>query len=108
MRLLHSRNADPSIVHSQHFPQIYPNSETGQPKGHETMAYATDITARSNSQFGAWVTGMIEALRSRIARRRMFNRTYAELASLSNRELADLGLNRSIIRRVAWQAAYEA
>ena len=35
------------------------------------------------------------------ARRERFRRTYSELCSLSNRELADLGIPRSHIRRLA-------
>jgi len=49
----------------------------------------------------------VETLREGIARRRLYRRTLSELSALSNGELADLGLNRSMLRRVAWQAAYE-
>ena len=48
------------------------------------------------------------SLRERNARRRLYRETLRELGQLSNRELSDLGLHRSMIRRVAWQAAYEA
>jgi uncharacterized protein YjiS (DUF1127 family) len=51
--------------------------------------------------------GIVETIRARRARRKVFNQTFRELSSLSNRELADLGLGRSEIRRVAYQAAYE-
>ncbi len=37
---------------------------------------------------------------------RLFRRTRAELAGLSDRELADLGLNRSMITSVAHEAVY--
>ncbi|AHM05711.1 hypothetical protein roselon_03455 [Roseibacterium elongatum DSM 19469] len=37
---------------------------------------------------------------------RMYRRTLAELQALSGRELADLGLNRSLLRRAALEAAY--
>lgn len=37
---------------------------------------------------------------------RLYRRTRAELASLSDRELADIGLNRSMISSVAYEAAY--
>ncbi len=37
---------------------------------------------------------------------RLFRRTKAELAGLSDRELADLGLNRSMITSVAHEAVY--
>ena len=38
---------------------------------------------------------------------RVYRRTYAELSALTNRELADLGLHRSEVRRVALEAAGE-
>lgn len=37
---------------------------------------------------------------------RLYRRTLAELQALSGRELADLGLNKSMIRRVALEASY--
>lgn len=49
----------------------------------------------------------VDAVLEHISRRRLYRRTLNELGSLSNRQLADLGLNRSMLRRVAWQAAYE-
>lgn len=38
---------------------------------------------------------------------RLYRSTLYDLQGLSNRELADLGLNRSEIRRVAYHAAYK-
>lgn len=49
----------------------------------------------------------VEALKVKFARYRVYRETISELSSLSNRELADLGLNRSMIKRLALQAAYE-
>ena len=40
-----------------------------------------------------------------MARRSAYRRTYNELASLSDRDLADLGLHRSAIRRLSLEAA---
>lgn len=51
----------------------------------------------------AWV----EELSARFARYRLYRRTVNELNSLTGRELADLGLHRSMIKRVAYQASYE-
>ena len=39
--------------------------------------------------------------RLKMARREAFRRTWAELQALSNRELADIGIPRSHIRRIA-------
>ncbi|TNF22429.1 MAG: DUF1127 domain-containing protein [Rhodobacteraceae bacterium] len=38
---------------------------------------------------------------------RLYRSTINDLQGLSNRELADLGLHRTEIRRVAYHAAYE-
>lgn len=48
----------------------------------------------------------IRVVRDMIERRRVYNRTLRELRALSNRELADLGLDRAMITRVAAEAAY--
>ncbi|WP_134678960.1 DUF1127 domain-containing protein [Paracoccus ravus] len=45
-------------------------------------------------------------LRDYFARRSLFRQTVRELNDLSGRELADLGINRSMIRSVAYQAAW--
>jgi uncharacterized protein YjiS (DUF1127 family) len=47
---------------------------------------------------------MFEVLKSRITTWKRYNRTVNELNALSNRELADLGLARGDIHRVAREA----
>ncbi len=47
---------------------------------------------------------MFEVLKTRIASWKRYSRTVSELQSLSNRELADLGIMRSDIQRVAKDA----
>jgi len=47
-----------------------------------------------------------EALRDGWQRYRIYNRTYAELSALSTRDLDDLGISRSMISRLALEAAY--
>ena len=42
-----------------------------------------------------------------IRRYQKFSQTYDELSRLSQRELEDLGINRSMITRVAMDAAYK-
>ncbi|MFW2542020.1 DUF1127 domain-containing protein [Primorskyibacter sp. 2E107] len=71
------------------------------------MAYATDLTNRAPSGLGAFFSTLTGDLRARFSRRKVYKTTFRELASLSDRELNDLGLNRTMIRRVAYQAAYE-
>lgn len=47
---------------------------------------------------------MFEVLKSRVATWKRYSRTVSELQSLSNRELADLGISRSDIGRIAKDA----
>ena len=47
---------------------------------------------------------MFEVLKSRIATWKRYNRTVSELGTLSNRDLADLGIARSDIHRIAREA----
>lgn len=63
--------------------------------------------ASSKPLLGANPLGLIEELSARFARFRLYRRTVNELSSLTARELADLGLHRSMIKRIAYQAAYE-
>ena len=47
---------------------------------------------------------MFEVLKSRITTWKRYNRTVTELQALSSRELADLGIARSDITRIAREA----
>jgi uncharacterized protein YjiS (DUF1127 family) len=47
---------------------------------------------------------MFEVLKSRISNWQRYNRTVSELSALSSRELADLGIMRSDIQRIAREA----
>ncbi|MGY6549570.1 MAG: DUF1127 domain-containing protein [Roseinatronobacter sp.] len=67
------------------------------------MAHVVDIL--SNSSPKSYISGLVGELRLRVERRRVYNRTYAELNSLSTRELDDLGIARSMISRLAQEAA---
>ncbi len=48
----------------------------------------------------------VAGLRLSLTRRRVFRQTIRELQALSNRELSDLGIDRSMITRVSSEAAY--
>jgi len=48
---------------------------------------------------------MFEVLKSRITTWKRYNRTVSELQGLTNRELADLGIARTDIARIAREAA---
>ncbi|GAB4557254.1 MAG: DUF1127 domain-containing protein [Ruegeria sp.] len=70
------------------------------------MAVAsTNSAVKSASAFR--FASLIEAAKTRFARYRLYRQTVNELSELSDRELADLGLHRSMIRRLAMQAAEE-
>lgn len=50
----------------------------------------------------------VAALVAAFAQAQQYRRTYDELSRLSDRELADLGMNRGNLRSVAYQAVYGA
>lgn len=64
-----------------------------------TASFAHPSRARRNP-------GFIGALKTAIARRRLYAVTLAELNQLNDRELADLGMSRLSIAEVAREAAY--
>jgi uncharacterized protein YjiS (DUF1127 family) len=70
------------------------------------MAMTTYDTRRAAASLGGGLAGTIEAVRLSFAKWRLFRRTLAELQSLSNRELVDLGLHRSMVRGIALDAVY--
>ncbi len=107
MRFLHSSIVNSGRCAGAAFPPCLAQPNNTADEATTNMAYATEITTGTQSGFSARFTGLLIDLRARLARRKVYNQTLSELQNLSNRELADLGLNRSIIRRVAYQAAYE-
>lgn len=71
------------------------------------MAQVTVNSAYAFENFSFPLT-WARSIAERFARHRRYRQTLDELSSLSNHDLADLGLHRSALRRVAWQAAYDA
>lgn len=70
------------------------------------MAMAsTQTTLKGAPAFG--FAALIETAKTRFTRYRLYRQTVNELSALSDRELADLGLHRSMIRRLAQQATEE-
>lgn len=47
-----------------------------------------------------------EGIRDALAKRKVYRATYHELSMLTDRDLADLGIPRGHIRRLAQEAAY--
>ncbi len=69
------------------------------------MTVATHITTHRGihlGRFSAWV----QAIKAEFARRRNYHRTLRELSALSIHQLADLGLNRSMLHQAAYEAVY--
>lgn len=48
-----------------------------------------------------------DQIRQALAKRRVYRATFSELAALTDRELRDLGIPRSNIKRLAMEAAYD-
>ncbi len=69
------------------------------------MAYANDIRVA-----GFNLTERLNALRSAMADRstknKVYRQTISELNALTNRDLEDLGIHRSMIKSIAIEAAY--
>ncbi|MEO0378665.1 MAG: DUF1127 domain-containing protein [Pseudomonadota bacterium] len=74
------------------------------------MAYYTDLSRQSDlvERTYATLAHYFETAAARHATRRIYRTTLGELNALSNRELADLGMHRSELKRVAWEAAEQA
>lgn len=69
------------------------------------MAYVNSTRANSLS-FREFFLRPLQALQLMAQRRSVYVQTLSELRALSDRDLADLGLHRSLIRAVAKDAAY--
>lgn len=72
------------------------------------MAYYNDVTHQGDllSRIYEAAARHLHAAAQRRETQRVYYTTLAELDALSNRELADLGLHRSELKRVAWNAAH--
>ena len=70
------------------------------------MAFATDTRRATAHHLSEDLSVAVYAAMQRITNYRAYRRTIRELADLSSRDLADLGLHRSEIRRVAHESVY--
>ncbi|SHF80703.1 protein of unknown function [Litoreibacter ascidiaceicola] len=68
------------------------------------MAYATSI--RTAPTLIERLVAFKNDLAERHAKNRLYRQTLDELQVLSNRELADLGMNRANLKSIAHEAAY--
>lgn len=70
------------------------------------MAAIDNISAPEAHGLRGRIMAMIERMQENRARRAVYRQTVGELKSLSERELNDLGIARSMITRIAHEAAY--
>ncbi len=63
-------------------------------------------TAATVTSLQGRIMARIASTRANWGKWRVYRRTVDELSMLSDRDLADLGLNRSMIERIAIEAAY--
>ena len=68
-----------------------------------TLDTFTRMTAGRQSR----VARLVGDLTQRVERYKTYRRTLDDLSELSDRELVDLGLSRSMLRAVAYKAAYD-
>lgn len=69
------------------------------------MAYM-NISRSSSMSLSDRFAALVGAARVALHRRRVYKQTIRELSGLTSRELNDLGINRSMISRIALEAAY--
>ena len=71
------------------------------------MAYQSNLTQAASHGFADKIAAFVTDYRAQAVRRKLYRNTLTELRALSTRELADLGLHRSMLPRLAYQAVYE-
>lgn len=69
------------------------------------MAYVNTTRIAANG-FTDRLAGMVKTIKTAVQRRQIYAQTLRELNGLTDRELADLDINRSMVRRIALDAAY--
>ena len=68
------------------------------------MAFASDNRTHTIS-ISDRVAHMVAQVQSHRAKRKLYRETFGELNALTNAELTDIGMSRSMLRRVALEAA---
>ncbi|KPA20872.1 hypothetical protein shim_27880 [Shimia sp. SK013] len=71
------------------------------------MAYVTNTNTVATATEARGLSVLLSNLAEKWRQHRVYRETYTELMNLSDRDLADLGLNRSMIRRLATEASRE-
>lgn len=71
------------------------------------MALASEYSPAKHG-FAERIVTFVTGFVSHIQKARAFNKSYRELSALPDAQLKDMGLHRSMIRRMAFQAVYES
>ncbi|EYD71215.1 DUF1127 domain-containing protein [Limimaricola hongkongensis] len=66
------------------------------------MAYTTDTRSAG---LGQRIAALRASLADRVAKSKIYRTTFNELQALTDRDLADLGISRSMIKRIAIEAS---
>lgn len=82
-----------------------PNAKT---KNVRLMMAYVNSTRSVQVSFSDRFAAIVKVVKDQIERRRVFNQTLYELRNLSERDLSDLGMDRSSLVSVAREAAYGA
>ncbi len=69
------------------------------------MAYV-NTTRTGTTLIADRLNAVLASLKSAVAQRRVYARTARELSGLTDRDLSDLGIHRSMISEIAREAAY--
>lgn len=88
------------------FPPVAVEAGAVTRKKDEEMSVVNEVNGISHSLNGR-TAGILGGLAQRYAQYRAYRRTVEELKSLSDRELADLGVSRHGINAIAFKAAYD-
>ena len=68
---------------------------------------AMDILSRQTAGRQTRASRLVGDVTARVERYKTYRRTLADLETLSDRELADLGMSRAMLRAIAYKAAYD-
>lgn len=112
MQMLHSGIDNLSVVAAQHLLMLRVKSRGGQQGLPLTVMLKEYIMTNmtQNASYGGLLQRLAETfedLQARWTRYTVYRTTLSELEELTDRDLADLGLNRSLIKSVAYEAAYK-
>lgn len=71
------------------------------------MAHALNATTSNVANLlRSNIATRFDGVRAELAKRRVYRSTHKELSALSDRDLADLGISRTSIRAISYEAAY--